>query len=105
MGKYGYTSEFMSGGRILSKGQITDLSKGFELPGKLPFSMYVRPKVASDDLDTVIDVVCYQEEQSSSAPFSLQEWSPLAVITITPNNELLNEYDIWWGAGTNVTEL
>ncbi len=33
--------------RILSKGQITDLSSGFSLGGK-PFSIFVRSKMPSD---------------------------------------------------------
>lgn len=32
MGKKGYISEFMNGGRIVSHGKIADLSKGFNLP-------------------------------------------------------------------------
>lgn len=32
MGKKGYISEFMGGGRIVSHGKIADLSKGFKLP-------------------------------------------------------------------------
>lgn len=43
MGK-GYVSEFMSGGRIVAHGKITDLSDGFKLSNGVPFSVYVRPK-------------------------------------------------------------
>ena len=44
MGKKGYISEFMGGGRIFSHGKIADLSKGFKLPSGNPFSVYVRPQ-------------------------------------------------------------
>lgn len=54
MGKKGYISEFMGGGRIVSHGKIADLSKGFKLPSGNPFSVYVRPKYSVSTLDTVL---------------------------------------------------
>ena len=71
MSEKGFISEFMNGGRILSKGKVTDLSNGFSLHDELPFSIYVRPKVASNDVDVVINVTCYQEDDSGEAPFML----------------------------------
>lgn len=53
MGKKGYISEFMGGGRIVSHGKIADLSKGFKLPSGNPFSVYVRPKYSVSTLDTL----------------------------------------------------
>ena len=39
MAKKGYISETVGGGRIVSHGQVTDLSRGFKLPdgGTRPF--------------------------------------------------------------------
>ena len=56
MGKKGYISEFMGGGRIVSHGKIADLSKGFKLPSGKPFSVYVRPKYSVSTPDTVLTV-------------------------------------------------
>lgn len=42
-----YISPEMSAGRIVSKGKISDLSKGFRLKESRPFSVYVRPKTLS----------------------------------------------------------
>lgn len=68
MGKKGYISEFMGGGRIVSHGKIADLSKGFKLPSGNPFSVYVRPKYSVSTLDTVLTVRCSQDESLTEAP-------------------------------------
>lgn len=68
MGKKGYISEFMGGGRIVSHGKIADLSKGFKLPSGNPFSVYVRPKYSVSTLDTVLTVRCSQDENQTEAP-------------------------------------
>ena len=68
MGKKGYISEFMNGGRIVSHGKIADLSKGFKLPSGNPFSVYVRPKYSVSTVDTVLNVRLYQEEGFSPVP-------------------------------------
>ena len=44
MGRQGYISEFMNGGRILSHGKIESLANGFSLPNDALFSLYIRPK-------------------------------------------------------------
>lgn len=99
MGKKGYISEFMNGGRIVSHGKIADLSKGFKLPSGNPFSVYVRPKYSVSTLDTVLTVLCSQDEELSEAPVAFNDWSPLAVTEIAPNAELLKTNDVFWGSG------
>ena len=59
MEQKGYISEFMSGGRIVSHGKISDLTNGFSLPGNAPFSIYVKPKFIGSDIDAVLNVKCY----------------------------------------------
>ena len=100
MGKKGYISEFMGGGRIVSHGKIADLSKGFKLPSGNPFSVYVRPKYSVSTLDTVLTVRCSQDENLTEAPVPFNDWSPLAISEIAPNSELLKTNDVYWGSGS-----
>lgn len=104
MAKKCYISEFMNGGRIVSHGKILSLASGFKLPNEIPFSIYIRPKntAGSEDLDVLLDVRCYQDETSSEAPVMLNDWSPMAIVEISPNSEILGEYDIYWGSGSYV---
>jgi hypothetical protein len=97
----GYVSEFMSGGRIASHGKITDLSCGFSLPDKSPFSIYMKPKFVGSDIDTMLKVKCYQDVEASDAPVAFNDWSPLAIVEITPDEgDMLERYDIYWGSGS-----
>ena len=41
--------------RLIAKGSITDLSKGFALKGGVPFSVYVRSKENTMLSDTLLD--------------------------------------------------
>ena len=54
MGRQGYISEFMNGGRILSHGKIESLANGFSLPNDALFSLYIRPKYSSSSVDAVL---------------------------------------------------
>lgn len=103
MNKKGYISEFLNGGRIVSHGQVTDLSKGFKLKSGNPFSVYIRPRSAVVSFDTVINVKCYQDDAFHAAPFTFYDWSPLSILEIEANEELLNDFEIFWGSG-NVEE-
>ena len=102
MANKGYISEFMSGGRISSHGKITDLSQGFKLPNGLPFTIYVRPKYDTQEVDVVINVKLYQEEDFSPAPVIFYDWSPMAVEEIAPDKDLLKNNDVYWGCGQSV---
>ena len=102
MGRKGYISEFMNGGRIVSHGQISDLSNGFKLPGGRPFSVYVRPKTDTTELDTLLPVRCSQDGELSGAPVPFNDWTPLAIVEIGADAEILNDNDIYWGSGTYV---
>lgn len=102
MAQKGYISEFMNGGRIVSHGKITDLSNGFRLPNGEPFSVYVRPKSSTSALDTVLTVRCSQDEKPSEAPVLFNDWSPMAIVEITADTEILDTNDIYWGSGSYV---
>lgn len=41
--------------RLIAKGSITDLSKGFALKGGVPFSVYVRSKENTMLSDTLLE--------------------------------------------------
>ena len=79
MGRQGYISEFMNGGRILSHGKIESLANGFSLPNDALFSLYIRPKYSSSSVDAVLSVKCYQDDEFSDAPVVLNDWSPMAI--------------------------
>lgn len=102
MAQKGYISEFMNGGRIVSHGKIDDLSNGFKLPGDVPFSVYVRPKFSTSTLDTVLAVRCSQDEKPSEAPVPFNDWTPMAIVELAPDTEVLATNDIYWGSGCYV---
>lgn len=102
MAQKGYISEFMNGGRIVSHGKIVDLANGFKLPSQIPFTLYLRPKNGTTDLDTVLSVKCYQDENFSDAPIMYNDWTPLAIVEIAPDNDLLERCEAYWGCGSYV---
>lgn len=102
MGKKGFISEFMNGGRIVSHGKIESLSNGFKIGGGIPFSVYLHPRLSSENTDEIVKVKCYQDENFGDAPLSLNDWTPLAISEIAPNDELLETYDVYWGCGSYV---
>lgn len=105
MGRQGYISEFMNGGRILSHGKIESLANGFSLPNDTLFSLYIRPKYSNSTVDAVLSVKCYQDDEFSDAPVVLNDWSPMAIKAIAPNADILNTHDLYWGAGTYVEKV
>ena len=99
----GYISEFMGGGRIVAHGQITDLSRGFSLPDGALFTVYARPKDDVEGLDALLSVRCYQDEDFSPAPVVFNDWSPLAISGIAPDQQaVLQDIDLYWGSGESV---
>ena len=96
-----FISEQMIAGRIVSHGQITDLSTAFSVPGNLPFTVWAQPK---DDTVTsvMINCKCYQDEVASPAPVACGDWSPLAIVEIEAGAVDLTAVDLYWGCGYNV---
>lgn len=92
----------MSAGRIVSKGKISDLTNGFRLAERKPFSVYVRPKTLSTlERDVIINCKLYSEKEFGEVPVPLFGWVELCIIEIAPDTELLKGYDIYWGAGSS----
>lgn len=86
--------------RILSKGRITDLSQGFSLGG-IPFSVFIRPLSVGMD-HTVINCKLLCDQQSGNFPVPIGDWTPGAIVSISPNAIDLNDYEVYWGAGEQI---
>ena len=87
--------------RILSKGQITDLSSGFSLGGK-PFSIFVRSKMPSLSTNMVLNCKLLCDKVTGDFPIQLGDWTPGAIVEISPNAISLTDFDVYWGAGETV---
>lgn len=83
--------------RILSHGQIDDLSAVFKM--KTPFSVYVRPKQTNLDSDVLLNCKCICDDEMSVLPVALNDWTPAMIVEIAPNAISLADYDVYWGAG------
>lgn len=85
--------------RVLAKGQVSDLSKGFNLGGK-PFSVYVRSKSATEmATDTLLNCKLICDTSFGNIPVPVGDWTPAAIVEIAPNAIDLQKYEIYWGAG------
>ena len=86
--------------RILSKGKITDLSKGFSLG--VPFTVFVKPKKAVMETCTLLNCKLICDKQAGELPVLAGDWTPGAISSISPNGIDLSEYDVYWGAGEKI---
>lgn len=85
--------------RIMSKGKIEDVSQGFDLGG-IPFSVFVRPKsVAGMETSVVIDCKLICDRVHGEFPVPINDWTPGALQSVSPNGIDLATYDVYWGAG------
>ncbi len=87
--------------RILSHGQITDLSKGFSLGGK-PFSIWIRSKQPTLATNMVIGCKLICDKEPGDMPVALGDWTPAAIAEISPDAIPLDQFDVYWGAGETV---
>lgn len=87
--------------RILSKGKITDLSSGFSLDG-VPFSVFVRPKDATMEANTLVRCQLICDKTDGDFPVPIGDWTPGAIVKISPNGISLDDYDVYWGAGETI---
>lgn len=85
--------------RILTHGKIETLKEGFRLPHNSIFSVYVRPKEGIVETDLLVNCRCICDDKPSDLPVPLNEWTPAAIVEITPNAIELDMYDVYWGAG------
>ena len=84
--------------RILSHGQITDLSQGYK--ADYPFSVYLRPKEGVEYQDDVlVRCRCMCDREMSDLPVAVGDWTTAAIVELAPDAIPLDEYDVYWGAG------
>lgn len=83
--------------RLIAKGSITDLSKGFSLGG-VPFSVYVRNKTNTMESDTLIECRLIGDNEVGAFPVPIGDWTPAMIAYISPNAIDLGKYEIYWGA-------
>ena len=84
--------------RILSHGQITDLSHGYK--ADYPFSIYLRPKEGVEYQDDVlVRCRCMCDKEMSDLPVAVGDWTTAAIVELAPDAIPLDEYDVYWGAG------
>lgn len=103
---YRHVTREMNASRIISHGKITDLSEDFSLSNDIPFSIFIIPKseIAVLEATKVISVKLYQEATHSDCPFAVGGWNETSIVSIEANASLLDDYDIYWGAGQKVEE-
>lgn len=84
--------------RILSHGQITDLSEGYR--ADYPFSIYLRPKEGVEYQDDIlVRCRCMCDKDMSDLPVAVGDWTTAAIVELAPDAIPLDEYDVYWGAG------
>ena len=92
--------------RLIAKGSITDLSKGFALKGGVPFSVYVRSKENTMLSDTLLDCRLIGDSGTGSAfPVPIGDWTPAMIAYISPNAIDLQKYEVYWGASEQPNKI
>ena len=97
----GFISEQMGSNRILSHGKITSLP--FKFNSYNPASLFIIPKVENGN-PILINCRLYMDDTISPCPFVVNAWTETAVMEIPTGGVDLANYDIYWGAGADVSE-
>lgn len=87
--------------RILAKGRIDDLSKGFLLRDSLPFSIYLRSKTGVVENDTIVQCRLICDKKAGDFPVPVGDWTPGKIVELPPNAIDTAKYEIYWGASDN----
>lgn len=87
--------------RLLAKGRITDLSKGFHLRDNLPFSIYLRSKTGVVENDTIVQCRLICDKSARDFPVPVGDWTPGKIVELPPNAIDTAKYEIYWGASDN----
>lgn len=87
--------------RILAKGRIDDLSKGFRLHDSLPFSIYLRSKTGVVENDTIVQCRLICDKKAGDFPVPVGDWTPGKIVELPPNAIDTAKYEIYWGASDN----
>lgn len=90
----------MIASRIVSHGLVNgNVKDGIFNLGGTPFTVYLRPKSATSNVDEVVSVKLYQEDAATPAPLSVYDWSPMYITEMEVPESLTNTYDVFWGSG------
>jgi len=86
--------------RIVAHGIVNGHVKDgkFSLGG-LPFTIYLRPKSSTSNIDEVMTAKLFNEDEASAAPFSVYDWSPMYISELTVPASITSAYDVYWGSG------
>ena len=90
--------------RIIAKGRISDLSKGFSLGG-VPFSVYVRSKENTMLSDTLLECRLIGDKAVEALPVPIGDWTPAMIAYISPNAIDLQKYEVYWGASEQPNKI
>lgn len=91
--------------RLIAKGSITDLSKGFALKGGVPFSVYVRSKENTMLSDTLLECRLIGDKAVGALPVPIGDWTPTMIAYISPNAIDLQKYEVYWGASEQPNKI
>ena len=90
--------------RIIAKGRISDLSKGFSLDG-VPFSVYVRSKENTMLSDTLLECRLIGDKAVGALPVPIGDWTPAMIAYISPNAIDLGKFEVYWGASEQPNKI
>lgn len=99
-----YATLGMQQGRICSHGKITSLTADFSLTNDFPFALFIIEKASSDPAPVIISCETFQGDGFSDCPFTPNCWDVPAVVKIEAEAIDLDLYDVYWGAGVDVSE-
>lgn len=91
--------------RLIAKGTITDLSKGFSLKGGVPFSVYVRSKENTMLSDTLLECRLIGDREVGALPVPIGDWSLAMIAYISPNAIDLGKFEVYWGASEQPNKI
>ena len=106
----GYISEVMGAGRVLSHAKIAELP--FKFNSANTFSVFIVPKAnvtagvisAPDNTGILLNCKCYMDDNASNLPVIFNQWGEAAITEIPAEAIDLATYDVYWGAGADVSE-
>lgn len=90
--------------RIIAKGRISDLSKGFSLDG-VPFSVYVCSKENTMLSDTLLDCRLIGDRERGAFSVPIGDWTPAMIAYISPNAIDLQKFEVYWGASEQTNKI
>lgn len=106
----GLVTEVMRTGRIVSHGQITDLTNGFKPSNGVNFSIIVIPHndvtagviAPPTNLGIMVSMKMYQDDDFSDYPVYFNQESLALIKEIEAGAISTDDYDVYWASGSKV---